>query len=224
MRRIVLFGVMLAIGIGCSALGIWQLHRLASRRAANAAFTASNRRVEINGTLDEGHEFILRNHLVQGVPAVMVVTPFRRPGNDTAVLVNRGYVPAPDAATPGATTWSEADRTHFQGTLLPIPDRGDGDPVRYRGRETWRALDLKAMRARLPYPVADVYLVAQVEAAEGDAHTVRGTRYPFRADLPPMDDGPHLMYAIQWFGIAAAVVGFGWLFVIRGTRAQVLEP
>jgi cytochrome oxidase assembly protein ShyY1 len=32
-----------------------------------------------------------------------------------------------------------------------------------------------------------------------------------------MDGGPHLSYALQWFGIAAAVVAFGIFFILRPT-------
>jgi cytochrome oxidase assembly protein ShyY1 len=72
------------------------------------------------------------------------------------------------------------------------------------------------MRARLPYPIAPVYLVAEADSAEGEAHTTRGRVYPFRAEPPLLDEGPHLMYAVQWFGIAVAVVAFGIIFVLRG--------
>jgi surfeit locus 1 family protein len=159
---------------------------------------------------------VLRNHLIRGVPAVQIVTPLRIPGQDSAVLVNRGYVPAADAVDPGPANWAEPGTRTFHGTLLPVPDRGDGNPITRRGRETWKSLDLRAIRARLPYPVRGVYLVAQPVPSEGAAHTINGTVYPFRAELPPMDEGPHLMYAIQWFGIGAAVLAFGALFILRG--------
>ena len=103
----------------------------------------------------------------------------------------------------------------------PLRSRGDGDPISHRGRESWHGLDLEAMRARLPYPVAPVYLVAQADT--GDAHTIRGKVYPFRAELPPMDEGPHLMYAVQWFGIAAAVLAFGVVFILRGGTGKTID-
>ncbi len=234
MRRIVLFSLTLAMGLLCSGLGVWQIRRLTARRAANRQALAGRdlapligdsiaaphlvpyRRATLSGTLDEGREFLLRNRLVRGVPALLVVTPLRLPGTDTAVLVNRGYVPSLDAVDPGAATWSEAGRHRFSGSLLPTPDRGDGAPLLHAGHETWRALDLRGMRARLPYPIAPVYLLAEPDSSDGAAHTVRGRVYPFRAEPPPMDEGPHLMYAIQWFGIAAAVIAFGVIFIWRG--------
>ena len=241
MRRIVLFSLTVAITVLCCGLGVWQLRRLAARRAANREISAAralrplaagqagrphllpNRRAVLTGELDEGGEFVLRDRVIRGVPAVIIVTPLRLPGADTAVLVNRGYVPALDAVDPGAATWSERGERTFHGMLLPVPDRGDGAPLLHKGRETWRGLDLTAMRGRLPYPVAPLYLVAEADSSEGVAHTIRGTVYPFRAEPTPLDDGPHLMYAVQWFGIAAAVLAFGVIFVLGGgTRRRVL--
>jgi surfeit locus 1 family protein len=235
LRRIVLFSTSLIVGLAAIALGVWQLGRHAERAERNRLAIAGralpplirdsirrerlepNRRALLMGTLDQPREFLLRNRLVAGVPAVQVVTPLRLPGSDTAVLVNRGYVPAADAVRPTAEAWSEPERGAFHGVLLPVPDRGDGAPVTSRGRESWQALDLSAMRARLPYPVSELYLVAEPDSSTL-AHTIRGTVYPFRSELPPMDGGPHLSYALQWFGIAAAVVAFGVFFILRPMR------
>lgn len=234
MRRILLFGFTLLVAGACIGLGIWQLRRLSARRTANREMLMARklpplimengvaprlqayRRARLRGELDESREFLLRGRVVQGVPAILVVTPLRMAGSDTAVLIERGFVPALDAVDPGTATWSEAGRREFQGILLAIPDFGDGEPFQHAGRETWQRLDLPAMRARLPYPIAPVYLVAEPDSAEGEAHTVRGQVYPFRAEAPPLSEGPHLMYAVQWFGIAVAAAAFGVIFVWRG--------
>lgn len=225
---------MLLVALAASGLGVWQLSRHAGRRDANRKAEAGralpaidgsagnprlapNRRAVITGELDTAREFVLRNRLIRGVPAVLIVTALRLPGHDSALLVNRGYVPAADAVDPGNAEWPEASPMTFRGTLLEIPDRGDGAPLIHNGRETWRGLDLSAMRARLPYPVYSAYLVAEADSAAGGAHTVGGRVYPFRAELPPTDNGPHAMYALQWFGIAVAVVAFGVVFVLRPT-------
>jgi surfeit locus 1 family protein len=232
MRRIVLFGVTLVIGAACVGLGIWQLGRLQERREANAGAEAGRglppvdyaavgavglapeRRAAIRGTYDHTNELILRNRVVRGVPAVLVITPLRL-GSDAAILVNRGYVPAPDATNPGATPFAEPGEVTVTGLVLPVPNRGDGGPLTHSGgRETWKALDLDAMRARLPYPILDLYLIAGVDSGDR-SHTAEGGAYPIRAEPPPLGDGPHLMYAVQWFGIATAVVAFGVVFVLR---------
>lgn len=234
MRRVVLLSLVVLVAAASVALGIWQLGRLGQRRAANAEAVAGqalppltpdsapspgllpHRRARLTGELDAAHEFVLRNRLVRGVPAVLIITPLRLPGSDSAVLINRGYVPAADAVDPGNAEWVEPGRQVYAGTLLPMPDRGDGTPIARNGRETWKSLDLSAMRARLSYPIVAMYLVAEADSSRGTAHTLDGQAYPFRAELPPMDEGPHLSYALQWFGIAAAVLAFGVIFILRG--------
>jgi surfeit locus 1 family protein len=242
MRRIVLFGMTLVIGAACVGLGIWQLSRLQERREANGGAEAARamppldfaaldlpaltpqRRVVMRGTYDHTNELILRNRVVRGVPAVLVITPLRVAGSDTAILVNRGYVPAPDATSPGATPFAEPGEVSVTGLVLPVPNRGDGAPLTHSGsgRETWQALDLAAMRQRLPYPIREHYVVASADSGAA-SHTPEGGAYPIRAEPPPLGDGPHLMYAVQWFGIATAVVAFGVLFVLRRRPASRLE-
>lgn len=238
MRRTVLFVITLLVAMTATGLGFWQLGRLGTRRAANRAAGAAralpplalnhdwpplpNRRATVTGRFAEDHEFILRGRVVQGVPAVQVVTPIRLPGRDTALLVNRGYIPAPDATDPGNATWSEPGDITIHGVLLRSPDRGDGDPITSGVRETWRAIDLTAIRARLPFPVSSLYLVAEADSGS-ETHTIRGKIYPIRAAPPELSEGPHLSYAIQWFGIALASIAFGLIFVLRRTPERRVE-
>jgi len=244
MRRAVLLGLIISISVACASLGVWQLRRLGERRASNVAATTGlvqppiqpdsgpspallpYRRATVSGVLDEAREFVLRNRLIRGVPAVQIVTPLRLPGSDTALLINRGYVPAPDAVSPAVTAaeWAEPGRQTYHGTLLPLPNRGDGAPVMRSGRETWKGLDLAAMRARLPYPIVALYLIAEADSTQETAHTLDGLVYPFRAELPPMDEGPHLSYAIQWFGIGIAVLAFGVMFVLKDAPGKSRRP
>jgi surfeit locus 1 family protein len=236
MRRIVLFVITLLVAVSATGLGIWQLRRLQARRAANREAIAAQalpplvlnrewdptpyRRAWVTGRFAEEHEFVLRGRVVQGVPAVQILTPIRWPNRDTALLVIRGYVPAPDATNPGAVSWSEPGEVTVHGVLLPAPDRGDGDPITQNGRETWRTIDLSLMRVRLPFPVSSLYLVAEADSGS-DTHTVRGASYPIRAEPPELTEGPHLSYAIQWFGIALASLAFGCFFVLRNRQSPV---
>ncbi len=238
MGRTVLLGLLLIIAVLCGRLGIWQLDRFEQRRTANREAEAarampplvvdsgvgleSYRRIRIRGTLDEAREFMLRNRLVRGVPAVVIVTPLRAPGRDSAILVNRGYVPATDATNPSASGWTEPGERVVTGVAFPVPERGDGAPFTNprTGRETWAAMDLDAMRQRLPYPVSGLYLLAEADPGS-PAHTADGGVYPIRAERPLLGDGPHLAYAVQWFGIGAAALAFGVVFVLRKPRSRL---
>jgi surfeit locus 1 family protein len=140
------------------------------------------------------------------------VTPLRIAGRDTAILVNRGFVPTPDAGYPPAgTAYREPTEARVDGPVLRVPDAGDGQPVSQPRGETWYRLDLSAIRARLPYPIAPFYLITTADSATPE-HTARGRTLPIRISLPPLDNGPHLSYAIQWFLIGGAALGFGLTF------------
>jgi surfeit locus 1 family protein len=223
------------VSLACAALGSWQLRRLFTRRALNRAALAqrdqapvdldrqslggpvSYRRVTVSGTFDFDREIILRGHLLRGAPGIEVVTPMRRPGADTAVLVNRGFVPTPDAgAIRDATRYREPDAAAITGIAIAIPDARDGHPLTTSRGETWRRLDLSALRARLPYPIAPYYVIAT--ARDTGEHSLRGHSLPVRVEPPGLDDGPHLSYAIQWFLIGGAALGFGLFFIRRGGR------
>jgi surfeit locus 1 family protein len=214
-------------------LGIWQLHRLQQRRAANTAALAARerpevelarrpagtpitgRRVIVRGTYDRSHEFVVRGQVVE-VPGVEIVTPLRIAGaGDTAVLVDRGFVPAPDAATvPADLPLDEPGEREVRGLALPIPQSPDsGQPITHGGRTTWRRLDLAAARSRLDYPL----LAVVVQQAPDPALP----RFPRRREPPPLDNGPHLSYAIQWFSFATMALVFGAIVWRKGTGRPV---
>jgi surfeit locus 1 family protein len=217
-------------------LGIWQLRRLAARRSANQQSLAQRelppldlnreppleltyRRVSAAGRYDFGNQVVLRGRVLHGAPGVQIVTPLRLSGRDTAVLVNRGFVPAPDAAyPPPGVVYHEAVEALVRGVALSLPDEGDGAPLRAPRGETWRRLDRSAMGARLPYPIAPYYLIAEADPAAGTDHTARGRVLPIRIEPPTLDNGPHLSYALQWFLIGAAALVFGVAFTRRAAR------
>src|SRR5581483_1946187 len=132
--------------------------------APGGAARLAGRRVRVVGTYDQGHTIVLRGRALRQVPGVAVVTPLRLEGpgaGDTAVLVERGFVPAPDAATiPLDTPLDEPGEREVHGLAFPIPSAPDGGrPITQGGRTTWQRLDLAALRRLLPYPILDVYLL-----------------------------------------------------------------
>lgn len=200
-------------------LGFWQMSRLRERRAANVVALAarsapeipldsgtritpelSGREVSVAGHYDHEHDMVLRGKAYGGSPGVEVVTPLVLDGGKLAVLVNRGFLPAPDAVTARTDSVREPGRVRVQGTALPVPS-GNGAPLERGGYTTWARLDRDALASRLPYAIAPVYVRQAPDPAL--------PRFPRRLEPLPIDDGPHLSYAIQWFSFALMAVIFG---------------
>src|ERR1035437_9236669 len=122
----VIFGTLLTVVF--IRLGFWQLSRLSDRKVFNRELAARAmtapvplsalprdtgamhyRRVGINGVYDYAHEILIATRTRNGSPGVQIVTPVRRAGNDTAVLVTRGWVYAPDGMTIDRKRWQEGE-------------------------------------------------------------------------------------------------------------------
>jgi surfeit locus 1 family protein len=224
-RRRLVMGLMLLAAAGFARLGFWQLSRLRERRAANVVAlaarsappvtltpgsgrtdTLAEHRVEARGRYDSVNEIVLRGDVFQGVPGVRIVTPLLLDRDGPAVLVERGFLPAPDAVTADARGMDEPGEVTVRGVALPVP-AGGGAPIQHGGTTTWRQLDLPAIRARLPYEVLPIYVKQSPDSTL--------PTFPRRSDAPAIDDGPHLGYAIQWFLFAALAAGFAVLVVGR---------
>jgi surfeit locus 1 family protein len=219
--------LMLLAAAGFARLGIWQLNRLRERRAANQTALAARRaspvtlrpttagadtlaehRVVARGRYDHAHEIVLRGDVLEGVPGVRLVTPLLLAAGGPAVLVDRGFLPAPDAVTVDPSGAVEPGDVTVRGLALPMP-AGEGQPLEHRGRVTWRRLDRPALQAELPYALLPVYIRQSPDPTLPS--------FPRRLEAPPIDEGSHLSYAVQWFLFAALAAGFALLVVGRGS-------
>jgi surfeit locus 1 family protein len=230
-RKLIPF-VVLAVILGALfvRLGVWQLSRLAERRAANRKLASqlslppspladvlgtpvpTNRRARVEGVPDYDQEFVVTGRSRNGSPGVHILTPVRVPGSDTAVLVNRGWAYAADAASTDLPRWRE-ERTSFSGYTQEL-SAGAATSVRGRGL---RPLTRDGVRQLVTYPVHAVYLVAQDSG---------GATAPVRLAAPALDEGPHLSYAIQWFAFAAIALGGTLAVIVRsrgGARSALSE-
>lgn len=228
--RRLLMALLLAAAAGFARLGVWQLSRLHKRRAGNLVTEAARRappvtltaaasrtdtlgehRVTARGRYDHAHDIIVRGEVLDGVPGVRVVTPLLLAAAGPAVLVDRGFLPAPDAVTVELSGSEEPGEVDVRGIALPVPI-GPGQPITHGGRVTWRRLDLPELRARLPYPVLPVLVKQSPDTSL--------PRFPRRLAPAPIDDGPHLAYAVQWFLFAGLAAAFAVLVVGRGDRGR----
>ena len=227
LARLLLIAFFGLAALVCARLGVWQVQRLHERRAANAVALEARaaepvrldsvttgdsslieRHVLARGRYDHAHDVVLRGRAYQGAPGVEIVTPLVFEGGRTAVLVNRGFVPAPDAASVETDALQEPGMVTVKG-LAMAPPAGKGAPLQRPNGTTWARLDLEALGARMPYTLAPIYIRQEPDSAL--------PRFPRRLEPFPIDDGPHLSYAIQWFSFALMAVVFG-IVVLRQTK------
>ena len=236
-RRTTIFLLLAALSaLVCIRLGVWQLSRLGQRRARNAVVAsrldsvpvppaqlprdtavARFRAVRLTGSYDYANEHYVVGRSYQGSPGVYIVTPLRlAAAGDTVVPVNRGWVYAPDATVvPEPARWREGDSvrtvTGFVESYPPALPAGRA--VLSNVPRALRWLDPRAFAARASYAVTPYYVVARdsVPAARRDST-------PARLSAPPLDEGPHFSYAMQWFSFAAIALVGGAFFAKQGMK------
>ena len=212
--------VALAVAALCVGAGVWQLDRLRQRRERNAvsraAFglpplevtgaitvdSARGRRLHARGVYDYAKERLWRPRPYEGVPGVALITPVRL-ADGSAVLVDRGWAPSPDAYHVDQRAYREPDSADVVGIGIDAPRaRGDVDPVK--------------LRDSMPYPLLP--FVIQLLPPSTIPHR-RPPPGPIRSPPPELSDGPHLSYAIQWFSFAVIIV-VGSVALVRTQRRQ----
>ena len=222
-----------------TSLGFWQLRRLAERRAENAILSSRRfnkpialdeipgdtaaarfRRVRVSGAYDYSREFALTLRTRNGSPGVDIITPLARAGSDTLILVNRGWIYAPDGMTADISKWREGDSVSaigFVETFPPPPAFTARSPGRARA---YRWLDHAAVATDLKRPVAPFYVVLAPDSETGYAAAGAARASPTAPQIPPrveprgLDEGPHKSYAIQWFSFAVTSI-LGLIFFLK---------
>lgn len=234
-RWLTLAVVLIAVILG--RLGFWQLERreqkrdrnaLLEQRAALAPVELSGqdldpaafeyRRVVVAGEYDAEGEVALRNRSRAGLPGVHVLTPLRIAGSDTAVIVDRGWLPVTEAARDARQPFAVGGTVRIEGIVRrPQPHTSPLTPDDIQppgGRlDQWLRPDIAKIAGQLPYPVTSFY-VELIPAATAP-------ELPYaQPSLEATDEGPHLGYAIQWFSfMTTLLVGYAAFVVTRGKQA-----
>ena len=211
-------------------LGIWQLDRLDERRERNAVVEsrstgepvdalsvvrdedAQYRRVVAEGRWMPDGEITIRNRTLQGSVGRHVVTPLEL-ADGSWLYVNRGWVPVDVRPPPPC----EAEES-VEGVLRASETRrsiGPRDPSDGVLTELNR-VDLGRLQAQVDAEVVPVWL--QLESSSA-MRAGCNDELPIPLDPLPLDEGPHLSYAMQWF-LFTAVVGIGYPLLLRRRIAQ----
>jgi len=217
--------VVAAIVASCIRLGFWQLERHQDRIITNAVISnrlesaplpitdllegadidlesLEFRQATAQGVYLEPEEVLVRSQVHNGTAGYWVVTPLRLE-DGRILLVNRGWIPMeplpnPDAAAPDG-------KVGVSGLVRLSQQRPAIGPTEPAGRlEIVARIDIERLAEQLPGEPVDVWLQALAPTDE----------LPIPLDKPTVDSGPHLSYALQWFGFAG--IGLvGYFFLVR---------
>lgn len=216
--------VVVALAVLSGRLGVWQLHKLETRKATNVV-TATNldappvpaaevmapdgapatadlwRRVQATGTYDTSEQVTVKYQTRDAGPGVDVITPLVT-ADGTAVLVNRGWLGTdntPDQVDVPAPPTGTVTVTGW----LQADSEADADATTPTDGQV-RAISSGGLAPGLPYPVAGGYLTL----LEQSPPAAQQLAPPVPPDL---GQGPHFFYGLQWFFFGALAL-FGWFY------------
>ena len=229
----IVLAAVLATALAGIRLGLWQLDRATQKEAAQSALERQStlppldaaglattgpaatdqlhRRVRLAGRWQADATVWLENRPLDGRAGFAVVTPLvldgsAADGRPPAILVQRGWAPRrfddrtalPPIATPTGPVVVE-------GTLEATPSRvlalgGPGDPAASAPGPIRQNVDAAGLARETGLRL----LPATVLEADADANRDQG----LARHWPPPSTGTdrHRAYAVQWFGLAAAVL------------------
>jgi len=222
-------------------LGIWQLDRLAERRAFNQRvlaqlqastldlnvavnqaadlFNMEYRSVSVSGEYDFSQEVLLRNQVLDGQLGFHVLTPLRIANSDQMVLVDRGWIPFDQSTPDQRAQYQEPGTVFVQGVIRrpqSKPDFGGiPDPALAEGEtrlDAWNIVNLDRIQMQVNAPLLAAYIVQSPEPG--------WSGLPARQlVLPEITEGPHMGYALQWFTFAG-ILALGYPFFVRRQLRQ----
>jgi surfeit locus 1 family protein len=216
------------------SLGRWQLRRADEKRALYDSFASGSdvtqpidsstpplpryQHLEAAGHFDDSRQVLIDNMVEAGQAGYFVITPFALQDGGW-ILVNRGWVPVGSSRAQRPTIPANAQLRTLRGRADKLPSPGIQLGTR--------------MALTPPYPVVASFpnhgevaallkeprwaIAAEVillDAAEPDGYV----RHWSPPGFPPMR---HIGYAVQWFGLAAAL--FVIYIVTNSRRAPARE-
>lgn len=211
-------------------LGLWQLQRLDERKEFNAEVRAHSQTavqpfadllqqgddygqlewypVRVTGEYLADREITIVNRSQDGAAGRNSVVPLQT-DNGEIVLINRGFVPLSIDIPPPAT--GKVTVTGFARAPQKRSAVGAIDSDR-PGTTEFQRMDIPLIERALELDVAPMYIQRL------DSDPPEG-QWPARVTNPPLDEGPHLSYAGQWFFFTAVALT-GWIVVIVRQRKK----
>ena len=215
-------------------LGFWQLDRAQQKTEISTLYQQRSdapavvigsvvespqelefRRLKATGTWDAQHEFLLDNRVRRGQPGFHVITPLIFRGGQSAVLVNRGWIPgSPDRSQLPKIEPLSGDANLTGLAIIPPADTfvlKQEFPVQTgEWPLIWQTLDIKRFSDAVPYEIQGVVIQLDDDHPAG-----------FERQWPPPDNvwiARHRAYAFQWFALSATLLVIYFLLTFRPRR------
>jgi len=177
------------------------------------------KQIERRGRYDSDHQFLLDNQIKSGKPGFMVLTPFFVEGSQTALLVNRGWIPLgnnrseiPDLSVTNAVVL-------LRGRINTFPSVG----IKLQGAEiptdSWPSIvqivDPEMVGKKLGYPIWPF----QVELNAGQPEGYHRD-WKFAKEMQPEQ---HIAYALQWLALATTLTALYFWYSLKGGNAKTTK-
>jgi surfeit locus 1 family protein len=213
------------------SLGRWQLQRAAEKRVLFDSFAAGGdatrfidlqtpkvpryAQVEADGHFDDTRQVLIDNMVNAERAGYFVITPFALQGGGW-VLVNRGWVPLSGSRAERPAIAVAADARHLRGRADNLPSPGihmgtaaaPAPPYPVVANFPTHSEVAQLLKESSWTAAADVILL---DPAEPDGY-VRAWAAP---GFPPLR---HIGYAVQWFGLALALLVIYIVTNVRRSR------
>lgn len=165
--------------------------------------------VTVRGYFEPAQQIFVDNRQEEGRAGVHVVTPLKIEGSETRILVNRGWIgwtdgrqKLPQVSTPpGLVEVSGIAATPVVKKFLLMSERAEA------WSQLWPVLDLKRFERQVNFPLQPVVLLQN----RSDMHDNLIRNWQAPEDRVAM----HQSYALQWFGMALALLAFYGVASVR---------
>jgi surfeit locus 1 family protein len=168
-----------------------------------------DRDVVAKGEFDFSHQGIVKLQTFQGQPGVNLVAPLVLDDGETAVLVDRGWVPEDSSYT----AYNESGQQTINGYIaLTQTLNKSGTSSTLTDELEWYRVDIAAIQTQMPYKLLPVY-IKQAPDENSEQPPLRTER---DVDL---SEGPHLGYAVQWF-LFSTILGVMYIALVNKDLAK----
>jgi cytochrome oxidase assembly protein ShyY1 len=232
-RWLALALVMVLVAVTMVFLGLWQLSRYHYRSDINTRIDAATAAapealadvlatppaggvgaaptheatwslVTVTGHYDPAHEILARARTLDGDVGFEVVTPLVL-ADGTAVLVDRGWLPATGGATEAPDTPEAPTGEVVVVGRVHAPESRSGAPEPFDDGLAVRRIDPAKIQEAVPYPLYGAYLTLESQNPPAD---------PAFTAIPPDHENAAMNagYVVQWWAFALlTLVGYGYL-------------